>query len=143
MQNNLIYIAADHAGFKLKQEIISFLEQLNISSSDLGCFDEEAVDYPDYAHRLCEEMKSDVNTKGILVCGSGIGMSIAANRHKHIRAALCTDAVMAKLSREHNDSNVLVLGARIIEKETAFACIKEFLNTEFKGQKHQIRIDKL
>ena len=143
MQDNLIYIAADHAGFKLKQEIISFLQQLNISISDIGCFDEEAVDYPDYAHQLCEEMKNDINAKGILVCGSGIGMSIAANRHKHIRAALCTSAVMARFAREHNDANVLVLGARIIEKETAFTCIKEFLNTEFKGQKHQVRIDKL
>ena len=140
MSISQIYIAADHAGFKLKEEIIDFLKRDII---DLGCFSEEAVDYPDYANKLCEAMRENSLSRGILICGSGIGMSIAANRHKHIRAALCSNADMVRLGREHNDSNVLVIGARIIEKEEAFTCVYEFLNAKFKGEKHQRRVDKL
>ncbi|MEK6734363.1 MAG: RpiB/LacA/LacB family sugar-phosphate isomerase, partial [Pseudomonadota bacterium] len=103
--------------------------------------DEESVDYPDYAKKLCELV--DDRSSGILICGTGIGMSIAANRFKYIRAALCTSALMAKFSREHNNANVLVLGARIIGKLTALSCVDSFLNTSFHGSKHQKRIDKL
>jgi ribose 5-phosphate isomerase B len=137
-----IVIAADHAGFELKHKIILYLKDQKYNVLDLGCNNMEAVDYPDYAYSLCENIGSEYST-GILVCGSGVGMSMAANRFKHIRAALCSDANIAQLSREHNDANVLVLGARIIDQETAFSCINKFLNTEFKAGKHQIRVGKL
>jgi ribose 5-phosphate isomerase B len=137
-----IVIAADHAGFELKQKIILYLKGQQYNVLDLGCDNMDAVDYPDYASRLCQNIGDRYST-GILICGSGIGMSIAANRFKHIRAALCADADIAQLSREHNDANVLVLGARIIDQEVAFSCINKFLNTEFKGGKHQIRVGKL
>ena len=144
MQNIVIAIAADHAGFELKQAIISYLEDLKHKILDLGCFSMEAVDYPDYARKLCQAIKDNQASRGILICGTGIGMSIAANRFQGIRAALCTGAQMARMAREHNDANVLVLGARIIEKDTGFACVNEFLTTEFKAEnKHQRRIDKL
>ena len=141
MKDSKILIAADHAGFLLKQILVKTLIDLKYQVIDLGCHNEELVDYPDYAQALCKEM--DDNHRGILVCGSGIGMSMAANRFKHIRAALCINANMARMSREHNDANILVLGARIIDKETALACLNEFLLTEFKGEKHKVRVDKL
>ncbi len=138
MKDSKILIAADHAGFALKKILI---EALNYKVVDLGCHINDSVDYPDYAQALCKKMGN--NDRGILICGSGIGMSMAANRFKHIRAALCTNVYMAKMAREHNDANVLVLGARIIDEETALACLNEFLLTEFKGEKHKIRVDKL
>jgi len=138
-----IIIAADHAGFKLKEEIIHFLKKQSIVTVDLGTFNDNPVDYPNYAFNLAKELKDKINTLGILICGTGIGMSIAANRAKYIRAALCVNAKMAGLSREHNDANVLILGARIIDSKTAIECVKEFLNTDFIGAHHKIRIDKL
>ncbi len=143
MQATPIIIASDHAGFKLKNYIIKYLKQNNLEFVDLGCYDETAVDYPDYAYKLTQEIKENPLSKGILICGSGIGMSIAANRFKHIRAALCHNALMAKFSRQHNDANVLVLGERIIDQTMALECVQEFINTEFKGMQHQARIDKL
>lgn len=141
MQHNIIFIASDHAGFNLKSAIINHLKELNLE--DLGCSSSDAVDYPDYAQKLCNKITQTPSSKGILICGTGIGMSIAANRFKSIRAALCTNPIMAKASIEHNDANILVLGARIINNEIALACINEFLHTKFKGEKHQKRIDKL
>ncbi len=139
----MIAIASDHAGFDLKQYIIQHLKSSNQAFIDLGCNSIDAVDYPDYAYKLVEVLESKKAEKGILICGTGIGMSIAANRFTYIRAALCTDPIMAKFSREHNDANVLVLGARIIDNKTALECFKAFMSTDFKGQQHQIRIDKL
>lgn len=135
----MFVIASDHAGFELKQVITQFLKDNNQEFIDLGCNNTDSVDYPDYAHKLASNLKN----KGILICGSGIGMSIAANRFSHIRAALCITPEMAKLSREHNDANVLVLGARITNQNTALECVKVFMNTEFKAGHHQIRVDKL
>lgn len=135
----MIVIASDHAGFELKQVITQFLKDANQEFIDLGCDNAESVDYPDYAYKLV----SNLTDKGILICGSGIGMSIAANRFSHIRAALCSSPEMAKLSREHNDANILVLGARIINQNTALECLKVFMNTPFKAGHHQIRVDKL
>ncbi len=136
-----IIIASDHAGFHLKTEIIKDLRNQRYNIQDLGCRNEDSVDYPEYAQTLCQKINNE--NKGILICGSGIGMSIAANRFAHIRAALCTNEAMAKLAVEHNNANVLVLGARIITENTAFECIKEFLHAKFIGGKHQRRIDKL
>lgn len=139
----MIAIASDHAGFKLKEHIIKFLEKNNLEFIDLGCKSEDPVDYPDYAFKLSEYINSDKVRKGILICGSGIGMSIAANRHNKIRAALCINGNMAKLAREHNDANILVLGEKIIDKEIALECVKIFLKTKFCGGRHQNRIKKL
>ncbi|MCV3451505.1 allose-6-phosphate isomerase / ribose-5-phosphate isomerase B [Campylobacter lari] len=141
MLREKIYIASDHAGFILKQEIINFLQEKNINFKDLGPFSEDRCDYPDYAHLLSS--KIDENSFGILVCGSGIGMSIAANRHKNIRCALCNESLSAKLSREHNDANVLALGARLIGVDMAFEIISNFINTSFSGGRHCVRINKI
>ncbi|ENN5834207.1 ribose 5-phosphate isomerase B [Campylobacter lari] len=141
MLREKIYIASDHAGFVLKQEIINFLQEKNINFEDLGPFSEDRCDYPDYAHLLSS--KIDENSFGILVCGSGIGMSIAANRHKNIRCALCNEPLSAKLSREHNDANVLALGARLIGADMAFEIISNFINTSFSGGRHCVRINKI
>ncbi|MCV3471160.1 ribose 5-phosphate isomerase B [Campylobacter sp. CNRCH_2015_0814] len=141
MLREKIYIASDHAGFILKQEIINFLQEKNIIFEDLGPFNNDRCDYPDYAHLLSS--KIDENSFGILVCGSGIGMSIAANRHTNIRCALCNEPLSAKLSREHNDANVLALGARLTGVDMAFEIISNFINTSFSGGRHCVRISKI
>ena len=138
-----IVIASDHVGFKLKEIIKEYLKNNNFKIVDCGSSGEDAVDYPDYAYKLVEQLKNKLKYRGILICGSGIGMSIAANRFPYIRAALCTSPEMAKMARRHNDANVLVLGERIINQSAALECVEEFLNTEFAGMHHQARIDKL
>lgn len=138
-----IAIASDHAGFPLKQQVGEALEALGLGVLDLGCHDGNSVDYPDYGHAMADALGSGKAQKGVLVCGSGIGISIAANRHAGVRAALCTSGLMARLARKHNDANVLAMGARIIGFETAMDCLHEFLNTEFEGGRHQTRIDKI
>lgn len=142
-QDFSIHIASDHAGFELKQVLLEYLTKENYLVNDHGCFSEEAVDYPDYAKKLCFAMSQNQIIKGILICGSGIGMSIIANRYKYIRAALCHNSEMARLARRHNDANILVLGARFIDKEEAIACVHEFLITNFEAGRHKIRVDKL
>jgi ribose 5-phosphate isomerase B len=126
-----VYIASDHAGFTLKEQIKKkFANKINII--DLGTDNSTtSVNYPNYAHQLCKKVSLDNKNIGILVCGSGMGMSMAANRHKKIRAALCYSVLNTKLSRLHNNSNVITLGARLIKKELAFKCINVFLKTPF------------
>lgn len=143
MKNRIIAIASDHGGVELKQSLSRHLQESGIEVADLGTNDAESVDYPDYAEKLCKWVEKNPENTGILICGSGIGMSIAANRNPNIRAALCHDGLSASLSRRHNDANVLCLGARLIGIETAKDCVKEFLNSEFEGGRHQKRIDKL
>ncbi len=128
-----IFIASDHAGFELKEYLKT---QLNLL--DLGTHSSESCDYPVFAKKLAIKLKND--DKGILICGTGIGMSIAANRFKNIRAALCFNEEMATLARQHNDANVLVLGARIISPETAKNCVEKFLSTDFEGGRHRRRL---
>lgn len=140
MKENIIMVASDHAGFNLKEKIIKHLIDKNFIIENIGCFSEESVDYPDYAEKLCSNLKNNI---GILICGTGIGMSIYANRFPNIRAALCQNEEMAILAREHNDANIIVLGARIIDSNLALKCIDSFLKTKFLGGKHQIRINKL
>ncbi len=138
----LIAIAADHGGFSLKQAIIkAYADQFEFL--DLGTHSEESCNYADYGHALAEALAQGKAEKGIIICGSGIGISIAANRHKAVRAALCTDVTMARLSRLHNDANVLALGARIIGQQVAFDCIDVFMTTAFEGGRHQVRVEKL
>lgn len=136
-----IVIASDHAGFELKEKIKEILSDHEII--DLGTNSEASVDYPDYAAKLADHLKSHPQMQGILICGSGIGISIAANRHSHIRAALCHNELTAKLSREHNNANVLVLGARIIPEEDVPQIIESFLNTKFLSGRHENRVQKL
>ncbi len=134
-------IASDHAGYDLKEPIKA--HYADIEWIDLGTNSLDSVDYPDFGRAMGEAITSGEAQRGILVCGSGIGISIAANRFAKVRAALCTTPDMARLARQHNDANVLVLGARIIDEETAFACIDVFLNTEFEGGRHESRVKKL
>jgi len=138
-----IAIASDHAGFALKSVLKRELEALGYAPLDLGTDDTASVDYPDYADRLAQAVKAGKALSGVLVCGTGIGISIAANRHREIRAALCQDVTTARLSREHNDANVLVLGGRIVGEEVARECLKVFLATPFAGGRHEGRVAKL
>ena len=138
-----IYLASDHAGAILKGHIRDHLATSGYEVTDLGVNATASVDYPDYAACLAEAMLKDKEAKGVLVCGSGIGISIAANRFSHIRAALVTDVTTARLSRQHNDANVVALGERLTGSATALDCVDAFLTTEFEGGRHQRRVDKL
>lgn len=139
-----IFIASDHAGFGLKSALITELSRFDLATFDLGCDSaEKSVDYPDYAQKLCMKMRDDDQSFGILICGSGIGISIAANRSRHIRAALCYSIKAAKLARAHNNANVLCLGARMTTQKTALSILKAFLSTEFEGARHAARVAKL
>jgi ribose 5-phosphate isomerase B len=138
-----IFISSDHAGFKLKEEIKSHLLKKKLSFQDLGPFNDDRVDYPDYAHKVARKVKSNKSNVGILVCGSGMGMNIAANRHKNIRAAQCFNLKSTKLSRLHNDANIITLGSRLLTKKLAINCVNTFLNTKFEGGRHSKRIKKI
>lgn len=138
-----IAIAADHGGFELKQSIIEYLSKKNVDILDLGTNNLESVDYPLYADKLANSILNKESDFGILVCGTGIGISIKANRYKGIRAALLYDDNVALMTRKHNDANVMVFGGRTMNKEDVFNRIDIFLNTEFEGGRHQKRIDML
>lgn len=139
----MIALGADHAGFEYKEKIKKILQSLDYTFQDFGTTSTESTDYPDYAHTVSEAVSSGKAELGILVCGTGIGMSIAANKHNGIRAAVVESVVAAKLAREHNDANILALGARITPWETAQEIIKTFLTTKFEGGRHQRRVDKI
>ena len=138
-----VIIASDHAGFELKEEIKKFLIKKRKKVLDLGTKNTTSVDYPDYAHLLSKKMKKTKNQFGILICGTGTGMSMAANKHKNIRAALCFDVKSAKLSRQHNNANVMTIGSRLIKKNIAFKCVSTFLKTDFEGGRHLRRTKKI
>lgn len=143
MPAETIAIAADHAGFEMKSMLAEELRQNGFTILDLGTNSSQSVDYPDFADALAKAIKAGQAGRGVLVCGTGIGISIAANRHKGIRAALCHDATDARLAREHNDANVLVLGGRTTGMENAKDCLKTFLATPFSGGRHVRRVEKL
>lgn len=143
MPAETIAIAADHAGFEMKSMLADELRQNGFTILDLGTNSSQSVDYPDFADALAKAIKAGQAGRGVLVCGTGIGISIAANRHKGIRAALCHDATDARLAREHNDANVLVLGGRTTGMENAKDCLKTFLATPFSGGRHVRRVEKL
>ncbi|MHC8509518.1 MAG: ribose 5-phosphate isomerase B [Rhodospirillales bacterium] len=138
-----VAIACDHAGLPLKQELQKVLEAEGRTVIDLGVNAADSVDYPDYAEALAKALKDGRAERGVLVCGSGIGMSIAANRHPHIRAALAHDALSAEMTRRHNDANVICFGARMTGADVAKHALKIFLNTEFEGGRHARRVEKL
>ena len=138
-----LYIASDHAGFTLKEFVKKKLSK-KIKFDDQGPHsDEMSVNYPDFAHKLCNKVSKNSSNMGILICGSGMGMAMAANRHKKIRAALCYSVENTKLSRLHNNANVITLGARLINKNTAMKCINTFLKTKFEGGRHLKRVKKI
>ena len=139
----IVSIASDHAGFKLKEIIISHLKALKIEVIDNGPKSDESVDYPDFAKKVVSDLKGSFANKGILICGSGQGMAMSANKHTGIRAALCHNLEVTKLARAHNDANILTLGARVLDHETALQCVDTFFNTDFEGDRHQKRIDKI
>ena len=138
-----IFISSDHAGFKLKETIKDYLRKKKVKFEDLGPNDDSSVDYPDYAHKVARKVKSRKSNVGILVCGSGTGMNIAANKHKNIRAAQCFHAKSTKLSRLHNDANIITLGSRLITKKNALKFVSVFLNTKFDGGRHLRRVKKI
>jgi ribose 5-phosphate isomerase B len=142
-QKPRIALGADHAGFPVKETIKKYLLEAGYPVEDVGTWSEESVDYPDYARQVAERVARGEDRFGILVCGTGIGMSIAANKVEGIRAALAHDANTARMSREHNDANVLTMGGRVVGDAKALEIVKDFLGTQFAGGRHQRRIDKI
>ncbi|MCK0070412.1 ribose 5-phosphate isomerase B [Kordiimonas laminariae] len=143
MADKTIAFASDHAGFELKEALKTYLSEQGYEVLDLGAHSLESVDYPDFGKAMGDAIAEGKANKGILVCGSGIGISIAANRNPAVRAALVQSGLAAKLARQHNDANVISLGARLIGVETAYDCVDAFLATDFEGGRHQRRVDKL
>lgn len=138
-----IGLACDHAGYELKEYVKQVLEEKGLEYKDFGCYSEESVDYPDFAHPLAEAVESGECYPGIAICGSGNGISMALNKHQGIRAALCWTPELAALARQHNDANVLSMPGRFISKEMGKQIVETFLSTAFEGGRHQRRIDKI
>lgn len=143
MDAKVVAVASDHAGFDLKQALKSELETEGFEVLDLGTHNGDSVDYPDFGKALADAIEKGTAARGVLVCGTGIGISIAANRNPAVRAALCHDVTTARLARQHNDANVLVLGSRIVGASVAAEALHAFLTTEFEGGRHARRVDKL
>ena len=140
---DLIAIASDHGGFSLKVDIVLFLKELGYEVNDMGPKNHNSVDYPDYAIRIAQAVTKNTDSRGIVICGTGIGMSIVVNRFPGIRGTLCSDLYTAKLCREHNDSNILIMGGRVVGHGLAREIVKVWLNTPFDGGRHQKRLDKI
>jgi len=138
-----IGLACDHGGFELKEELKAFLKSVGFETIDLGSFHEDSVDYPDYGILLAEKVSRNELERGILICGTGIGMSIVANKFPGVRAALVNDLYSARCSREHNDANILVVGGRVVGREIAKEIVKIWLNTSFAGGRHKRRLEKI
>lgn len=145
MSNFDLVIANDHAGVKLKQYIISYLHENypKLRVKNFGTDTEESVDYPDFTKPVTDALMEKFASRAILICGTGIGMSIAANRNSSIRAALCINSYMAEKARQHNDANILVIGSKLVDEETTISMLEKFLNTEFEGGRHQRRLNKI
>lgn len=139
----LIPIGCDHAGFQLKQVLIKHLEAKGYTIDDKGCYSEESIDYPDFAHPVASLVENTPGMKGILLCGSGNGINMTANKHQGIRSALCWTPEIAELARQHNDANIVTLPARFISEETAIQIVDVFFATEFEGGRHQNRVNKI
>ena len=138
-----IPIASDHAGFEMKERLRAVLAQMGYDVEDIGTHSPASTDYPDFAHPLAEKVESGEAKRGVLLCGTGLGMSYAANRHHGVRAAVVWTPEIAKFARSHNDANVLVLPARFVSEEDAVSILKNFLETPFEGGRHQTRVDKI
>lgn len=135
----MIALGCDHGGYALKKEVIGYLEKNGIEYKDFGCYDEKSVDYPEYAKKVAHAVADGQCEKGILICGTGIGISIAANKVKGVRAALCTDCFMAEMTRLHNDANILAMGGRVVGAGLALKIVDTFLNTPFSEDERHIR----
>ena len=143
MSKVVIPIGADHAGFSLKEKVIEHLKKRGFEIKDFGCFSEESIDYPDFGHPVASMVEDNVGMKGILICGSGNGINMTANKHQGVRSALCWKKEIAELARLHNDANIIALPARFITEEEAIEMIDVFLTTEFEGGRHQMRVNKI
>ena len=139
----IIPIGSDHAGFLLKEAIIKHLKNRGFETKDVGCYSEESIDYPDYAHPVSEYILSNEGSLGILICGSGNGINMTANKHQGIRSALCWNNEIALLARQHNNANIIAIPARFITIEEAILMVDTFLNTGFEGGRHQLRVNKI
>jgi ribose 5-phosphate isomerase B len=139
----MLAIASDHAGFAYKEKTKKLLETLNIAYRDFGTTSPESTDYPDFGHAAAQAVSDGTCSQGILICGTGIGMSIVANKHKGVRAAECTSVAGAELGRKHNNANILCFGERLVSWETAEAIVRTFLSTPFEGGRHSVRVDKI
>ena len=137
------FIGTDHAGFEVKPFVIDYLQKKGIEVEDLGTYSNESVDYPDFAHKVAQAVLENPGSMGILICGSGIGMSLAANKHKGIRAALCHDYYTAEMARRHNNANILCFGARIVGLGEIESILEAWLTHEFEGGRHQKRVEKI
>lgn len=138
-----IHLGSDHAGFELKQQLKNYLAEQGHHVIDHGCYTADRADYPDHAHKVATAVLADANSLGLLMCGSGNGINITANKHKGIRSALCWTPEVASLARQHNDANVLALPARFIDYNTALACVDAFLSAKFEGGRHSDRVKKI
>lgn len=139
-----ISIGSDHAGWELKEEVKKYLYSLNnLEINDRGCHSQESCDYPDYAHRVAEDIENKSYDLGIVICGSGNGINMSVNKWQGVRSALCWNSEISKMARLHNDANILALPGRYIEVEEAINCVKEFIETEFEGGRHQRRVNKI
>lgn len=138
-----IPIGCDHAGFELKTKIIAYLQEKGYGIDDKGCYSTDSIDYPDFAHPVAKEVEAVPESIGILICGSGNGINMVANKHQGIRSALCWTPEIARLAREHNNANILTLPARFIEEKTGLDIVDVFLNTSFEGGRHQKRVEKI
>ncbi|HET9057509.1 MAG TPA: ribose 5-phosphate isomerase B [Chitinophagaceae bacterium] len=138
-----IAIGCDHAGFEYKEDLISFLEGKGLPFKDYGAFSKDSVDYPDYAHPVASAVGNGVASFGILLCGSANGVAITANKHQHVRAAICWGEELAKLSREHNNANIICIPARFVREGDAEKMVEIFMSTDFEGGRHQNRVDKI
>jgi ribose 5-phosphate isomerase B len=141
--SQIIPIGADHAGFALKESIIKHLNSRGLTSQDFGCSSEDSIDYPDFAHPVAEYIESHSGSLGILICGSGNGISMTANKHQGIRSAICWKKEIAALARQHNNANIITLPARFISTEEAIEMVDVFLDTDFEGGRHQTRVEKI
>ena len=143
MESKLIPIGADHAGFQLKEHLIQYLQSKGYTVKDMGCYSEESIDYPDFGHPVASMVEENPGMLGILICGSGNGINMTANKHAGIRSALCWKKEIAELSRLHNNANIIALPARFITFEEAREMVEVFLTTEFEGGRHQKRVEKI
>jgi ribose 5-phosphate isomerase B len=139
----MILMASDHGGVSLKLTVKDFLERRGLAVTDLGTDGDASVDYPDFGEKLASQISQGENARGILICGTGIGMSIVANKFPRVRAALVTDEFMAKMAKQHNDANILVLGGRVLDPQQALDMVAAWLDAQFEGDRHQRRLDKI
>lgn len=139
----IIPIGCDHAGFKTKELIVKHLESRGLEVKDFGCYSEDSIDYPDYAHPVADMVEANPGTIGILLCGSGNGINMTANKHRGVRSALCWETEIAELARTHNDANIITIPARFVSEELALEMVDAFLSTVFEGGRHQNRVNKI